>query len=120
MNEWLLQLDINSVVMGLFAGLLIGLIVAFAMAKSARRKGADEVTMQLLPLNTELEENLKAHEEQLKTREEELGVLRPLRAAVVVTRLHAEGVVGVVHDGPNVELGRTQTVPGIVRPPVVH
>jgi DNA recombination protein RmuC len=86
MNEWLLQLDINSVVMGLFAGLLIGLIVAFAMAKSARRKGVDEVTKQLLPLNTELEENLKAYEEQLKTREEELGeVQRTL--AVVETRL---------------------------------
>ena len=31
MNEWLAQLDINSIIIGLFAGLLIGLLGAVSM-----------------------------------------------------------------------------------------
>ena len=65
MNEWLAQLDINSLIIGLFAGLLIGLLGAFLMAKSARRKGAEAESERLLPANTELESNLKVREEEL-------------------------------------------------------
>lgn len=65
MNEWLGQLDINSVIIGLFAGLLIGLAAAFALAKSARRKGADAETRRLQPANAKLESSLKALEEEL-------------------------------------------------------
>ncbi len=65
MNEWLTQLDINSVIIGLFAGLLIGLAAAFALAKSARRKGADAETRRLQPANAKLESSLKALEEEL-------------------------------------------------------
>ena len=54
MNEWLAQLDINSVIIGLFAGLLIGLIAAISIARSARRKGAEAETERLLPSNKEL------------------------------------------------------------------
>ena len=48
MNEWLAQLDINSIIIGLFAGLLIGLLGAFLMAKSARRKGSEAELERLL------------------------------------------------------------------------
>ena len=65
MNEWLAQLDINSVIIGLFAGLIIGLAAAIFAAKSARRKGADEEMERLLPVNDELEAGLKAREEEL-------------------------------------------------------
>jgi len=65
MNEWLGQLDINSVIIGLFAGLLIGLAAAFALAKSARRKGADAETQRLQPANAKLESSLNALEEEL-------------------------------------------------------
>ncbi len=65
MNEWLAQLDINSVIIGLFTGLLIGLVSAFSMAKSARRKGAEAESERLLPANTELEANLQAREQEL-------------------------------------------------------
>ena len=63
MNEWLAQLDINSVIIGLFAGLIIGLVAVITAAKSARRKGADAETERLLPVNNELEAGLKAREE---------------------------------------------------------
>ena len=75
MNEWLAQLDINSIIIGLFAGLLIGLIAAFAMAKSARRKGADEVSMRLSPANTELEELLETREDELSEVQHTLAVV---------------------------------------------
>ena len=65
MNEWLAQLDINSVIIGLFTGLLIGLAAAFALAKSARRKGADAESQRLQPANAKLETSLKEIEEEL-------------------------------------------------------
>jgi len=65
MNEWLTQLDINSVIIGLFAGLLLGLIAAIGAARSARRKGAEAEIERLLPANSELEAGLKAREEEL-------------------------------------------------------
>jgi DNA recombination protein RmuC len=74
MNEWLAQLDINSVIIGLFVGLIIGLAAAIAAAKSARRKGADEETERLLPVNDELEAGLKAREEELTEIQRALAV----------------------------------------------
>ena len=65
MNEWLAQLDTNSVIIGLFAGLIIGLVAVIAAAKSARRKGAAAETERLLPVNNELEAGLKTREEEL-------------------------------------------------------
>ena len=82
MNEWLAQLDINSVIIGLFTGLLIGLAAAFALAKSARRKGADAESQRLQPANAKLETSLKELEE-------ELGDVQ-LSLAVAETRLEEQ------------------------------
>ena len=62
MNEWLAQLDINSAIIGLFAGLLVGLVAIIIVARTARRKGADEETERLQPVNDTLEAVLKARE----------------------------------------------------------
>lgn len=74
MNEWLQQLDINSVIVGVFAGLLVGLIAAIVAAKSARRKGAEEESGRLLPLNKELEAGLKARDEELAEIQRSLAI----------------------------------------------
>ena len=65
MNEWLAQLDINSTIIGLFAGLLIGLVFVIITARTARRKGAQEETERLQPVNNELEVALKTSEDEL-------------------------------------------------------
>jgi len=65
MNEWLAQLDINSVIMGLLAGLIVALISAITAAKIAWRKGAETETARLQPLNEKLEESLQAREVEL-------------------------------------------------------
>ena len=54
MNEWLGQVDINSVIIGLLAGLLIGLITAFTIARSTRRKAVDAETRRLQAREEEL------------------------------------------------------------------
>ena len=74
MNEWLAQLDINSVIMGLFAGLIVALISAITAAKIARRKGAEAETERLQPLNETLEESLKAREVELSEIQRELAI----------------------------------------------
>ena len=51
MNEWLTQLDINSVVIGLLAGLIVALVAAISVAKIARRKGAEAEAERLIPIN---------------------------------------------------------------------
>ncbi|MDX2418893.1 MAG: hypothetical protein QNK19_15655, partial [Xanthomonadales bacterium] len=82
MSEWLAQLDINSVVIGLLAGLFVALISAITAANIARRRGAEAETERLQPLNDELAENLN-------TRETELGeVQRAL--AITETRLEEQ------------------------------
>ncbi len=43
MTDWLLQLDINSVLLGLFTGLGLGLVSVVTAAKLAQRKGALEL-----------------------------------------------------------------------------
>ncbi|NOR19014.1 MAG: DNA recombination protein RmuC, partial [Xanthomonadales bacterium] len=74
MNEWLAQLDINSVIIGLFTGLLVGLAAAFSMAKSARRKGAEAESARLQPANTELEASLKARDDELSEIQRSLAI----------------------------------------------
>ena len=74
MNEWLAQLDINSVIMGLFAGLIVALISAITAAKIARRKGAEAETERLQPINETLEESLKAREVELSEIQRELAI----------------------------------------------
>ena len=82
MQEWLTQLDINSVVLGLAAGLLVALVAAMSAARVARRRGAEAEIARLQPIN----ETLSA---ELKTRETELAEAR--RAlAVVETRLEEQ------------------------------
>jgi len=74
MNEWLAQLDINSAMLGLLAGLLLGLLAVMVAVRAARRKGADEETGRLLPLNNELEADLKAREQELADLQHALAV----------------------------------------------
>jgi len=74
MNEWLAQLDINSAIIGLFAGLLVGLVVIIVVARTARRKGADEETERLQPVNDALEAGLEAREEELAEVRSDLAI----------------------------------------------
>ncbi len=74
MNEWLTQLDINSVIMGLLAGLIIALIGAMVTARIARRKGAEAELERLQPLNETLEASLKASEEELSEVQRALAI----------------------------------------------
>jgi DNA recombination protein RmuC len=86
MSKWLALLDINSVVIGMFGGLFVGLVIAVFAARSAGRKAALVETERLQPVNTALEDELAAREEELAAREEELtDVQRSL--AVAETRL---------------------------------
>jgi DNA recombination protein RmuC len=62
LNHWLAQLDINSLIIGLMAGLMIALITAISISKSARRKGAEEEIARLQPLNEALQDDLAARE----------------------------------------------------------
>jgi len=65
MNEWLAQLDANSLTIGLFTGLLVGLITVMVVARNARRKGSEAESARLQPINSELETGLKHREEEL-------------------------------------------------------
>ncbi len=82
MNEWLAQLDINSLMLGLLAGLLLGLIAVMTAARIARRKGAEAEEVRLLPLNEELEVRLAERGEELA------DIQRTL--AIVETRLEEQ------------------------------
>ncbi|MGA9572498.1 MAG: DNA recombination protein RmuC [Lysobacterales bacterium] len=74
MNEWLAQLDINSIVVGLFAGLIVALISALSAAKVARRRGEEAQAARLQPLNETLETSLKAREAELSEIQRALAV----------------------------------------------
>ena len=74
MNEWLTQLDLNSVVMGLLAGLIIALIGVMITAKVARRKGAEAENQRLQPVNETLETSLKDSEAELSDTQRALAV----------------------------------------------
>jgi len=74
MNEWLAQLDINSVIIGLLAGLIVAIGAAISVARIARRKGAEAEITRLQPLNEMLETGLKARESELSETRRELAV----------------------------------------------
>ena len=74
MNEWLTQLDINSVMLGSLAGLMIALVAVFIVSRIARGKGIDEEKGRLQPVITELEFNLKTSEEDLVDTQRALAV----------------------------------------------
>jgi len=74
MNEWLTQLDINSVVIGLLAGLIVALVAAISAAKIARRKGAEEEAERLIPINEALEDGLKVREAELSEIQRTLAI----------------------------------------------
>jgi len=74
MNEWLAQLDINSMVVGLLAGLIVAMVGALTAAKVARRKGEEAEAGRLQPLNEALEAGLKAREAELSETQRALAV----------------------------------------------
>ena len=74
MTEWFLQLDINSLILGLLAGLMLGLVAVIAVAKISRRNGANTEIDRLLPVNTALEAGLKAREQELAEIQRSLAV----------------------------------------------
>ncbi len=65
MNEWLAVLDINSMMFGLFAGLILALVAVMTTARVARRKGAEEEATRLQPVINELEADLEAQMQEL-------------------------------------------------------
>jgi len=75
MNEWLAQLNVNSVVLGLAAGLVVGLFVAMIAATIARRKGVESENARLQPLNDTLTAELKEREEELAEARRSLAVV---------------------------------------------
>jgi DNA recombination protein RmuC len=74
MNEWLAQLDINSVVIGLLAGLIVAVIAALSASRVARRKGMDTETQRLQPVIDELEAGLATHAEEFAQTQRALAV----------------------------------------------
>ena len=74
MNEWMTQLDINSLIIGLLAGLFVAIISAVTAAKMARRRGAEAETERLQPLNDELVADLKVRDEDLADIQRTLAV----------------------------------------------
>ncbi len=79
MNEWLAQLDINSLIIGLFTGLIFAFFIAVTAAKTARRKGADlkareeelaEIQRALAVSETRLEEQQQHHRTEKASLEE--------------------------------------------------
>ena len=74
MNEWLAQLDINSLIIGLFIGLIFVLLVAVFTAKAGRRKGAVTESNRLQPVIDDLEADIKAREEELAEGQRALAV----------------------------------------------
>jgi len=74
MSEWLTQLDVNSVIIGLLMGLIVAMISAVIAAKIARRRGAEAEIERLQPLNDELSAELKSREIELADNQRALAV----------------------------------------------
>ena len=74
MNEWLAQLDINSLVTGLLAGLIVALIGVMTAARVAGRRGMEAEAARLQPLNDTLEAGLKERETELADTRRALAV----------------------------------------------
>ena len=73
-NEWLKQLDINSVVIGLLAGLIVALIAAVSAARIARRNATEAETTRLQPVIDELEADSKTREQELSETRRDLAI----------------------------------------------
>ncbi len=65
MNEWLAVLDINSMMFGLLAGLILALVAAMTTARIARRKGIEEEAARFQPVISELEADLESRVQEL-------------------------------------------------------
>jgi DNA recombination protein RmuC len=74
MNEWLAQLDFNSLMLGLLAGLVLGLVAMMVIARIARRKGAETESARLLPELQELEAKLEQRAGELADSQRALAV----------------------------------------------
>jgi len=74
MSEWLAQLDINSVIIGLLTGLFFALVSAITAANIARRRGAEAEMQRLQPLNDELAESLGARKAELVEAQRALAI----------------------------------------------
>jgi DNA recombination protein RmuC len=65
MNEWLAILDINSMMFGLLAGLILALVAAITTARIARRKGMEEEATRFQPVISELVADLESRVQEL-------------------------------------------------------
>jgi len=74
MNEWVTQLDINSVIIGLLAGLFVAVIGTVTALRVARRRGAEAELERLQPLNDALTGELKSREAELSETQRELAI----------------------------------------------
>ena len=74
MNEWLALLDINSLMLGLLAGLVLGLAALMLAVRGARRKGAEAEAARLLPELQEQESLLAERTAALADTQRELAV----------------------------------------------
>ena len=74
MNEWLAQVDFNSAIICLLAGLIIALVTAISVARVARRKGVDAEKERLQPINKALEADLEAREVELAETQRALAI----------------------------------------------
>ncbi|MBT8070147.1 MAG: DNA recombination protein RmuC [Gammaproteobacteria bacterium] len=74
LSEWLAQLDVNSVIIGLLAGLIIAFAAAVISARIARRRGAEEVSGHLQPINDALASDLVERETELSEIQRALAV----------------------------------------------
>lgn len=89
MAEWLAQLDINSVVVGVLGGLLLGIFAAIWAARSARQKASDTEIERLQPQIKELEDSLLIAKSDLKQTERELADVNQ-SLAITTTRLEEQ------------------------------
>jgi len=74
MNEWLAVLDVNSMMFGLLAGLILALVAAMTIARIARRKGVEEETTRLQPVISELEADLEVRVQELVESQRALAI----------------------------------------------
>src|SRR5210317_2083309 len=73
-KAWMAQLDFNSLVIGLLAGLVVAVIIAVLTSRSARRRGAADEQARLQPLNEELDVQVKRLEQELADSRRNLAV----------------------------------------------
>ena len=89
MAEWLVQLDINSAVVGALAGLLVGVMTAIWASRSARQKATEAETERLQPQVIELEENLLMTKADLQENQTSLAEVKQ-SLAITATRLEEQ------------------------------